>query len=78
MADIQRMLAKQDFPYQLTDMGTIIQGEINDLLALAGKLHEQSFSSGIKRVVTQIVIDDRRDKSVTIGDKISSVRKRLD
>ena len=63
--------------YKLTDMGTVVEGEAGDLLKLAARIHEVPFQKGEKRVITQIVIDDRRDKGVTIGDKVSSVERRL-
>jgi uncharacterized protein YqgV (UPF0045/DUF77 family) len=40
-------------------------------------LYEIPFEEGAVRVVTQITIDDRRDKKIKIGDKIQSVIGRL-
>ena len=77
VADIQRALEKTGCTYKLSDMGTIIEGETRELLALAAKLAELPFSKGVQRVVTQISIDDRRDKQVGLGDKITSVASRM-
>ncbi|MBU0674217.1 MAG: MTH1187 family thiamine-binding protein [Proteobacteria bacterium] len=77
VAGIQKKLGKQDLRFTLTDMGTIVEGSAEALLAVAATIHEYPFTKGVKRVVTQIVIDDRRDKSVGIGDKITSVEDRL-
>ena len=77
VADIQKVLEKSGFPYELTDMGTIIEGNAEDLLKLAAKLSERPFSKGINRVMTQISLDDRRDKKVSIGSKKLSVADRL-
>jgi len=77
VADIQKILEKTDFPYELTDMGTIIEGNSEDLLKLAAQLAEMPFSKGINRVVTQISLDDRRDKKVSMGAKKASVADRL-
>ena len=77
IADIQKILEKSGFPYELTDMGTIIEGNIEDLLRLAAQLAEMPFSRGVNRVVTQISLDDRRDKKVSIGAKKASVTDRL-
>ena len=77
VADIQKMLEKTAFPYELTDMGTIIEGNPEDLLKLAAQLAEMPFSKGINRVVTQISMDDRRDKKVSMGAKKASVAGRL-
>ena len=77
VADIQKILEKSGFSYKLADMGTIIEGSSKDLLELAGQLAEVPFSKGVHRVVTQISLDDRRDKEVAIGDKIASVDDQL-
>ena len=77
VADLQKALARSGFPYKLTDMGTIIEGSSKELLALAAQLSEMPFNKGVNRVVTQISMDDRRDKKVTLGDKEASVAERL-
>ena len=73
VADVQKVLEKTDFSYDLTDMGTIIEGNTEDLLKLAAQLSERPFSKGVNRVLTQISLDDRRDKKVSIGAKKASV-----
>jgi uncharacterized protein (TIGR00106 family) len=77
VADIQQALEKSGLPYTLTDMGTTVEGSSKELLILAGQLSEMPFSKGVQRVVTQISLDDRRDKKVELGDKIASVAARL-
>jgi uncharacterized protein (TIGR00106 family) len=77
VADIQKVLEKSGYPYKLTDMGTIIEGSSKELLALAAQLSEIPFNKGADRVVTQINLDDRRDKKVALGDKTASVAARL-
>ena len=63
----------QDISYQLTAMGTIIQGPLERVLELAQKMHEVPFAMGAKRVTTTINIDDRRDITTTIEDKVKAV-----
>ena len=77
VVDIQKALEKSGLPYTLTDMGTAVEGSSKELLILAGQLSEIPFSKGVQRVVTQISLDDRRDKKVELGDKIASVAARL-
>ncbi len=62
-----------DISYQLTAMGTIIQGPLGRVLELVQKMHEVPFAMGAKRVVTIINIDDRRDKVATIESKVKAV-----
>ena len=63
----------QDISYQITAMGTIIQGLLARIFELAQKMHEAPFATGAKRVVTTINIDDRHDKLVTIDSKVKAV-----
>ena len=65
----------QDVSYQLTAMGTIIQGRLERILELAQKMHEVPFAMGAKRVATTINIDDRRDKPITIDGKVKAVNQ---
>ncbi|MBI4743712.1 MAG: MTH1187 family thiamine-binding protein [Actinobacteria bacterium] len=77
IAGVVRILEGEGLKYKLTDMGTIIEGEADELFSIARKLHETPFKDEIKRVITQIEIDDRRDKKVGIEDKVKSVMSRL-
>ena len=72
-ACINTVKQAQDISYQLTAMGTIIQGSLERILELTQKMHEVPFAMGANRVVTTINIDDRRDKSVTIDSKFKAV-----
>jgi len=68
---------EKDIKYELTAMGTIIEGDLDRLLTLARKMHEAVFNAGVMRAVTIIEIDDRRDKTASISSKIESVKKKL-
>jgi len=70
-------LQKENIPYELTDMGTLVHGHAARLLKVAQVLHELPFEKGVQRVMTQITIDDRRDKDVYLGNKVKSVKARL-
>jgi len=76
VAAIKKQLEAENAIFHLQDMGTVIEGDINYLLRLLGKIYETPFNEGAVRVVTSIMIDDRRDKEIHLGDKIISVAKR--
>lgn len=59
--------------YTLTAMGTIIEGDLEEVMKCILKMHGVPFQKGIGRVYTIIKIDDRRDKPITIESKVSSV-----
>jgi uncharacterized protein (TIGR00106 family) len=63
--------------YELTSMGTIVQGDIDRLLEIALKMHNTVLAAGAKRVSTIIKIDDRIDKPVTIRSKLDSIKKQI-
>ena len=79
VADLQRLLARAPEPirYEMTAMGTLIEGEMPDLLAVIGRLHEAPFASGASRVYTVVKLDDRRDSASTLESKVTSVRAKL-
>jgi len=77
LADIAQALRGEGFPHEITDVGTIIEGDPTELLALAARLHALPFARGVERVVTQMVLDERRDKDVKLGDKTAAVQARL-
>ena len=56
----------EDIKYELTAMGTIIEGDLARLLSLAEQMHQSVFVAGAMRVVTTIKIDDRRDQVASI------------
>ena len=68
---------EQDIKYELTAMGTIIEGDLERLLDLVGKMHRSAFDAGAMRVVTTVKIDERRDKPSSIIGKVESVKRKL-
>jgi uncharacterized protein (TIGR00106 family) len=77
IASIVKLLRQEGMDCRLTDMGTTIEGSVEGLLAVAARIHELPFSKGCRRVMTHIIIDDRRDKKIALGDKVASVNQRL-
>jgi uncharacterized protein (TIGR00106 family) len=78
VAEIQRRLAAQDrVRYEMHAMGTSLEGETADILAVVGELHAVPFELGIPRVYTVLKLDERRDKEQTLDDKVASVRRLL-
>ncbi len=60
--------------HQLTPMGTVIEGDLDDILRVVRSMHESPFRIGAMRVSTLIKIDDRRDQAEhTMAGKIKSV-----
>lgn len=74
---VEVLQGEEDIKYELTSMGTIIEGDLDRLLALVRRMHEVVFDTGVTRVLTVIKIDDRRDKASSMSSKVKAVRKEL-
>ena len=76
-AAIQILRSEPDIRYELTAMGTIVEGDLEQLLTLAGRMHRSAFESGVMRVVTTIKIDERHDKPLSISGKVDAVKRKM-
>ena len=74
-ACLDELKPRKEVSYKLTPMGTVLEGPLDMVLDVITKMHEAPFGLGVKRVVTTIKIDERRDKSITMAGKVESVRK---
>ncbi len=77
VAGVERILRNSGLKHELTAMGTIIEGDLDAILPVLRRMHEQPFVEGAVRVSTSIKIDDRRDKAASIEGKIRSVMEKL-
>lgn len=78
VADCHKVLeSEKNIKYQLTPMGTIVEGDLDLIINIIKKMHEVPFEKGALRVSTSIKIDDRRDKTSTMEGKVESVKKKL-
>ncbi len=75
---IEVLKEESDIKYQLTPMGTILEADsVEKLLSVAGKMHACVFGREVKRVVTTIKLDERKDKQLTMDGKVKSVEEKL-
>lgn len=78
VAEAVKVLQESGLKYQLTSMGTIIEGYWGEVMDTIQKMHEKLFQSGALRVSTSIKIDDRRDgKGVSMERKVKAVEEKL-
>jgi len=68
---------KNDIKYEMTAMGTIIEGDLERILSLVREMHGAVFGAGVVRVVTTVTIDERRDKASTAASKVGSLKTKL-
>ncbi|NPV51563.1 MAG: MTH1187 family thiamine-binding protein [Candidatus Methanofastidiosum sp.] len=77
IAKVISNIEKSGLKYQLTPMGTIIEGEWAEISNLIDYSHNLIFEMGIERIITNIKIDYRLDKKSSMQDKIESVKKKM-
>ena len=75
---VRILQGEKDIKYELTAMGTIIEGDLEHLLTLVRKMHQSAFDAGVMRVVTTVKIDERRDKPSSMSGKVESVQRELE
>lgn len=62
---------------RLNPMGTVLEGDIDELFACVRKMQEAVFEAGADRVYSVVKIDDRRDKKANLDQKVNSVMSKL-
>lgn len=69
------MLKKENIKFETNAMATVIEtDDLNKLFNVVQKAHNAVLTSGARRVITELKIDDRRDKNVTMESKLKSVQ----
>ena len=71
LAALPALLEASGLTYRIHPMGTTIEGGLEELFALARRLHEAGFEGGCRRVLTHVILDDRRDLDRPMEEKVS-------
>jgi uncharacterized protein (TIGR00106 family) len=74
VAEALRVAREQDrVRWRLDPMFTTLEGDLDEVLALVRRMQEAVFDAGAVRVSTVLKIDDRRDRPVSMEEKLRSV-----
>jgi len=76
LAEVLRIVDESGLPYKINPMGTVIEGEWDEVMKLVKKCHKNVMKNG-ERAVTTISIDDRKGKPNRIEAKVKSIERRL-
>lgn len=70
--DLYRIVRGAGLRHELTAMGTLVEGPIEEVFALARRLHDACFEAGggASRVVTSLRVDERRGDALTLEGKV--------
>ena len=63
-------------PYQLTPMGTVLEGEWDDVMGVVRDCYER-MSQGCNRISVSIKVDARKGRSGRLASKIASVESKV-
>ncbi len=72
-----KMVEEEGLKYQITPTGTIVEGDIDQIMSLAQKMHQIPFSMGASRVISNITIDERHDKETDMERQVQAVKKNM-
>lgn len=67
---------RSGMPYRLNAMGTIVEGEFDDILKLVARCHK-AVAEDCERVSTSLKIDDRKGATAQLEGKVEAVERRL-
>lgn len=69
------VIKRSNVKFKTNDMATVIEtGDLGTLFRVVEEAHKAVIESGAARVITELKIDDRRDKNVTMGSKVKAVQ----
>lgn len=76
VAEIIGIVEQSGLPYQLTAMGTMIEGEWDEVMALVTKCRNKLLQNN-ERLYIVLKIDDHKGRTGKLKGKVESVEKRL-
>lgn len=76
LANVIRIIDESKMPYKINPMGTVIEGEWDDVMGLINKCREELLKTE-ERLYISISIDDRKGKTDRITQKVASLENKL-
>ncbi len=76
VAEVLKIVSESGIDYKLHSMGTILEGEWDEIMGLISKCHQEILKDS-DRVLTTITIDDRKGRTGRISGKVKSVERKL-
>ena len=76
LAEVLKIIDASGMPYKVNPMGTVVEGEWEEVMNLIRKCHKTVMKTG-ERAITTISIDDRKGKLGRIDAKVKSVERRI-
>lgn len=61
---------------RITPTSTILEGDLEQVLGVVRRMHRVPFREGVERVITQVFIDERRDKPQDMQAMVEAIEDR--
>ena len=72
---VLNVLKKENIKFKTNAMATVLETEdLDTLFNTVKKAHNAVIKAGGKRIITELKIDDRRDKNATAESKLNSIK----
>ena len=75
---LAHLRAQDEVRFEIGAMGTSLEGEVADILALVGEIQEIPLMLGLPRSYTVLKLDNRVDREQGLEEKVASVERRLE
>ncbi len=76
LAKVLTLVDASGLPYKINPMGTVVEGEWNEVMSLIRKCHKTVMKTEA-RTMTTIAIDDRKGRPNRIEEKVRSIERRI-
>jgi len=76
LAEVLKIVDTSGLPYKVNPMGTVVEGEWDEVMKLIKKCHRIVMNRG-DRALTTISVDDRKGKPNRIDEKVKSIERRI-
>lgn len=76
LAEVLKIVDLSGLPYKVNPMGTVVEGEWDELFSLVKKCHNTVLKDE-ERVLTTISVDDRKGKPNRLNEKVKSIERRI-
>ncbi|MCE5270398.1 MTH1187 family thiamine-binding protein [bacterium] len=76
VSKVLELIERSGLPYQLTAMGTLVEGEWDEVMGLVGRCRERLLQDN-ERLYIVLKIDDHKGRTGKLSGKVASVEKKL-
>lgn len=74
VAEALRLIRESGLDHEFHSMGTNVEGEWDEVMALVRRCQDRIFEMGAPRVTTTLKISERRDRDARMADKVGHVK----